>query len=277
MTLLGKIFTALIFVASLVTLTLAVMVGASHKSWKIQAIENKGKYEDLKVARDGAVQQREVLEKDIERERIARALALQQLQIKAEQRQAEVEQKEAQLAAETQKSQESLARLRDALARLQELEGQLKDLRSENIVLRTDLHEETTQVVTLTDANHQLDAKVMNMEERYGQLSNEIAMMEKVMTANGLDINSLTAHIPPAIDGRISKISPNIRGLVEINLGSDDGIRKGHEFDIYRGVNYLGRMKITETSPNHAVGQLIDELTRGPIKEDDRVTTKLRG
>lgn len=277
MTLLGKIFTALIFVASLVTLTLAVMVGASHKSWKVKAEENKDKYGALQIAREAAVQQREELEKSIEREKIARAMAIQQLQIKAEQRQAEVEQKETQLAAETQKSQESLARLRDALDRLQELETQLVDLRKENVSLRTNLHGEITEVVTLTDANHQLEAKILNMEERYGQLSNEIAMMNKVMNANGLDITSLTAHIPPPIDGRITRVSQTINGLVEISLGSDDGIRKGHEFDIYRDLEYLGRLKITETSTNHAIGELIEDLTRGPIKEDDRVTTKLRG
>lgn len=277
MTLLGKIFTALIFVASLVCLTIAVMVFASHKNWEQVAVENKQKYESLKRSLDAAREAKAALEKDIEKERVARAMAIAQLASKYEIRSEEVTQKEDELASQTQMAQNSLARMQDALARLRELESQLATARSTNTDLRTNLHETLTEVVALASDNQNMEAQLANQEERFGQMSNEIALMNKVMTANGLDKYFETWHIPPKVDGRITAVSQANQGLLEISLGSDDGIRVGHMLDIYRGPEYLGRVRIIETAPNQAVGELIENLTRGPIKEDDRVTTKLRG
>lgn len=68
-----------------------------------------------------------------------------------------------------------------------------------------------------------------------------------------------------------------IFGLIEISFGSYDGVCKGYEFDIYWGVEYFGCVKIIEIFLNYLVGELIDDLICGFIKEDDCVIIKFWG
>lgn len=274
MTLLGKIFTALIFITSIVCLTLAVIVGGTHQNWVQAANDARDKVSDLQQAVDAAKQEREDLENKIQRERVARAMVIQQLEVKKELNRRRLEEKEAELQAQTQISQEALSQLNTAEDRLKELDDQNENLKTENIALRTGLHDNITEVVTLTDQNHQLEAKLINQEERFAQITDELARASRVLTSNGLTTESLTDHIVPEVEGFITGVSQKFPGVIEINIGAQDGLRKGHEMEVVRDGEYLGRVKITQTSPNQAIGQLIDDLTRGPIKEGDRVTSK---
>ena len=60
--------------------------------------------------------------------------------------------------------------------------------------------------------------------------------------------------------------------LIEVSLGSDDGLKAGHVIQIFRGKTYLGQATIRKTSPDLAVGQL--SWPCGKIQKGDRVTTK---
>jgi len=66
---------------------------------------------------------------------------------------------------------------------------------------------------------------------------------------------------------------------VEISIGSDDGIREGHELEVYRASNnttaYLGRIVIRKTRPERAVGEILKDYIKGPIQANDRVFTKV--
>lgn len=283
MTLLGKIFTGLIFIASIILMSIAVMVAASHKNWKNAVIEPEtGLQARLNLEKDrNAVLQEEIEEKKnaLNRERTSRAAAISTLTTKTVLQSKQLEEKERELAAQTQLSQERLARMQQAEARLAEQDVSLKDARDQLQTVVNDLHYQMQMVVTLTDQNHQVEWSEQALKERAEQLANDVATLKKVMDAYGLDKNSLTAHIPPQIDGRVTAISNKgsfERKLVEINLGSDDGLREGHELDVFRNNQYLGRVVIREVSTNRAVAQIIPDLNRGSIKENDRVTTRFR-
>ena len=64
------------------------------------------------------------------------------------------------------------------------------------------------------------------------------------------------------------------RGMVKISVGKDDGLRKGHIMQVYRGDTYIGQIKIMEVGPDRAVGQLDKDLKRGQVRKGDHVTTK---
>jgi hypothetical protein len=71
--------------------------------------------------------------------------------------------------------------------------------------------------------------------------------------------------------------------LVEISLGSDMGLKKGHEMTVCRlGVNnpgqrpkFLCKIVIVNTTPDKAVGEVIESTRNGVIQKGDNVTTKL--
>jgi hypothetical protein len=64
------------------------------------------------------------------------------------------------------------------------------------------------------------------------------------------------------------------KDYLEISIGSDDGLRKGHKLEVYRGRSYLGRIEIREVAPDRAVAVILKDYRKGPIKKGDKVATK---
>ena len=64
-------------------------------------------------------------------------------------------------------------------------------------------------------------------------------------------------------------------GLVEVSLGSDDGLQAHQEALIYRGEKFIAKIEIVQTTPDKSVGKVIPSYKKGPIERDDRVVTKL--
>ncbi|MEL6895727.1 MAG: hypothetical protein AAFP90_06485, partial [Planctomycetota bacterium] len=60
---------------------------------------------------------------------------------------------------------------------------------------------------------------------------------------------------------------------VEVSVGEDEGIRRGHILNVSRGKNYLGRLLVTHIAPDHAVGQILKDYSRGAIRTGDYVYT----
>jgi hypothetical protein len=91
---------------------------------------------------------------------------------------------------------------------------------------------------------------------------------------------------PPRVEGIIEEVNAARRQgsseLVEISLGSDDGLKKGHEMTVYRSglkggqrPKFLGKIRIVDTKPDKAVGEVIEGTRNGVIQKGDNVTTKL--
>ena len=81
------------------------------------------------------------------------------------------------------------------------------------------------------------------------------------------------ANIPPVVDGVVTAVGAN--DLIEISIGSDDGIRQGHTLEVYRDASYLGRVVIQSTEPDRAVARVLKDFRKGIIRKGDRVATKL--
>ncbi len=92
---------------------------------------------------------------------------------------------------------------------------------------------------------------------------------------------------PPRVEGIIVDVKAARRQgsseLVEISLGSDMGLKKGHEMTVCRtGLNnpgqrpkFLAKIVIVNTTPDKAVGEVIESTRNGVIQKGDNVTTKL--
>ena len=282
MTLVGKIFTVLIFVMSIVFMSFAVMVFATHKNWKLYAdnaapkggekLGLKQQYEQLEILKKQADDNLNALKNDLANEQAARKQALAALQ-------SQLTQTLSKLAAQQQEYDRLLADNTTATTTAKEAQARLAALEAENLArreeLRTvqkDLDDKFAQVVKLTDDLNQAESLKALLDERNKEAAFQMAQMKMVMDRNGLTIDSLVSHIPPKVDAVVLEVSD--KDLVEISIGSDDGLKVGHSMEIYRGNTYLGRIVIRRTTGDRAVGQLVKELQRGQIKKGDRVTTK---
>jgi multidrug efflux pump subunit AcrA (membrane-fusion protein) len=279
MTLVGKIFTVLIFVMSIVFMSFSVMVFATHKNWKTHA-------DNADPAKPGLKQQLEKLRQT------ETDLKARQAELNAELAEEQAARRQALATLETQRAgaeaklnalqgeYDTLNASHSAATQVaQDAQTRLKAIESENTVLRTqlravqaDLDAKFLAVVDLTDKLNQAESLKSLLDERNKESAFQMAQMKMVMDANGLTVDSLVSHIPPKVEAVILEVSD--KDLVEISIGSDDGIKVGHSMEVYRGNTYLGRVVIRKTTGDRSVGQLLKELQRGQIKRGDRVTTK---
>ncbi len=293
MTLLGKIFTLLIFIMSLVFMTFSVMVYATHRNWKIAALNPppgedghnaaalngkaglKHQVEDKERTIEGLNAELQALISELERERVARRMAIQNLETKNLAVQDELDTERKQLEAKEAENSQLLEEAKTARDQLADLTKTVSDLEADIKEAREKRDSEFNRVVALNDKLHQNEGVRRRLEERRDQLALQITNLERVMRAHGLTVNTPTTNKPPALDGYVTQVSTKNASLLEISLGSDDGIRVGHELVVFRDKNYLGRIVIRKVDDNRAVAEVIKDTRRGSIRKNDNVTTRI--
>ena len=86
---------------------------------------------------------------------------------------------------------------------------------------------------------------------------------ERIIPGEG----KITEILPPRVPGNAD--------FVEISIGSDDGLLKGHQLDVVRGDKYLGKIRVVEATADKAVCEVVHKNKYGIIQRGDNVTTKL--
>lgn len=277
MNLLGKILTVLTLVMSISFMMIAVTVFATHRNWRDVVMDPttglKKQVEDLDRANK---QLREELQRKTDLlavEQAARQHALASLQ------------------ARLQNVNDEMARLNQQYAELQAQHGSLVESTDTNTLNQKAITEEVTGLrAILREAEQARDAKFMEVTElqnqilalegqrrllieRQEQLIEQVKRMSRVLARNDLDEFTPVSNKPPKVDGVVSLVGN--RNLIEITIGSDDGLRKGHTLEVFRDRSYLGRIRIEKTLPDKSVGRILPQYRKGTIKRGDRVATKL--
>jgi len=272
MTLIGKIFTVLIFIMSLLFMGFSINVYQTHVDLQTEAELAKTEANNLKDQIGTLETEKATVENSLKREQVARAYALAALETQVTAIETDLAQKE-----DIVKSTEARANdLADALRIAEETKAQLT---TEVAQLRSDINESQqrtdtffAQILTLTDEVNHLNSLKQQAVERESQLRNQVGRLASVVQSNGLDEFTDTADKPPSLDGRVIAVRSD---LLQISLGQDDGLRIGHQLDVYRGAVYLGRVQIRETQPSSAVCEIIPKFLKGQIRKDDNVVTNL--
>lgn len=280
MTLVGKIFTVLIFIMSLVFMSFAVMVFATHQNWRdlVKSTDSSKpgleRRLELKTAElTAAKAEHERTKQQLALEQASRRQALAALQTRLTTAEATVAQQEKELNDKTAALNLESEANKVAQTRLTQLEGEVATLRKETQLAQLDRDTQFSKVVELTDRLNQDEVKRQALEERSNQLNAQLAQMTMVMKAHGLDANSLVSNLEPInLNGIVLVVGD--KDLIEISVGKDDGLREGHIMEVYRGDTYIGQIKIMKVAPDRAVGQINKDLKRGQVKKGDHVTTK---
>ena len=282
MTLLGKIFTVLILIMSVLFMSFSIMVFATHQNWQ-KLVDNpspKGKEPlGLNQQIDNAELANGELEKKLKeaqlalkREQVARRFVLASLQAQLDLATKDQTTFEQQVRTMDVKTRNAQAAMKTAQTNNEGLVKEVANLREQVVSTQKSSDKYFASSLKLTDEINQLRGNETRLKEVQGQLVNQVGRMSNVLTKNGLTEFSDVTAIPPVIDGVVTQVSSDI---IQISIGWDDGLRKDHELDVYRGKSYLGRIKVRETRPNSAVGEIIPAYRKGTIKQGDRVATKI--
>ena len=286
MNLVGKIFVFLIFCMSVVFMSFAVMIYATHKNWRDEVLRQdvgprgekigwKKRLEDEKRKNVELQAQKENLQNQIATQEAAKRQEIAKLEAEYGRLQDENTQLKDTYVEKTRE-------LSDLLAKVQAQQDVLEALREENEQMRVDIattrgviDEQLEKYLIQTEQLHQAQGELKRLEERKGQLLEELALAERVLQANDLTKNTPVDDTPPPIDGVITavkRMKDNI--YVEVTVGSDDGIRQGNKMEVYRGGQYLGQIEIVRTAPDKSVGRIDRSRQQGEIRARDRVETR---
>ena len=272
MNLLGKIFTVIILLMSIVFLTVSVAVFQTHRVWRDIALKNKKEIENLQDRVKAYQTEIESGRDRLAHEQAARRYALAALQTKYEQVDARYQVREQEYGKLLQEAGQ-LSTVVAATA--QTLENTMKS----NEALRKNLQDAQlardtvfSSVVELTDAKNALEGTRQVLQERNDELTQMYTLAKGWLDRVGIDMHAPVDNSAPTVDGKV--VSIGAKNLMEISIGADDGLKRGHTLEVFRGNSYLGRVVVKETWPDRAVVEIIPEFRKGIIKVGDSVATK---
>lgn len=167
----------------------------------------------------------------------------------------------------------------EALARREESQNLRKINHDQALKLDANFEEKTK----LEDQAHSQMIDLAAFKAKNKELLVKISHYIQALESAGIssDVAELAAKSapPPRIEGIIEEVNASKRQgaseLVEISLGSDDGLKKGHEMTVSRGPKFLCKIRIVDTHPDKAVGEVIEGTRNGVVKKGDNVSTKL--
>lgn len=163
-------------------------------------------------------------------------------------------------------------------ARISELEAsrdKAKEQTEDAIRLKESAEEE--EAVVETELNN-IKGDIAEKEKTIQKQGRELTELRQIIEAarkRGLNLKSLYSKEKP-LDGFITAVSRKLP-LVMISLGSDDQVKKGYQFTVYRGNNYVGTVTIEDVYKDASAARVVKDKTRLVIQKGDSVTTRFGG
>ncbi|MDR0326875.1 MAG: hypothetical protein LBI05_01120 [Planctomycetaceae bacterium] len=276
MNLLGRLFIILIFIGSIGLASFSVVLYATHTNWKERsdklALELKGKTQELSNLQKLKADMETALNLEIERRRTSIQALTEKVALltedceKADEEKAELKKELAVQVAAVQASHETAESLR---IRFDGVSKAYYDAQNDWVEMNTNL-------ISKMDDLHALEIQITNYRATCAQLADDYRNVMEVLRINNLspDPALYTSHPPAGISGTVTEIRPG--GMVELSIGSDSGLVKGHQLDIVRNregrSSYIGKVEITNTATDRAVAKVMPEFRRGIVQLGDEVT-----
>jgi uncharacterized protein YlxW (UPF0749 family) len=270
---LGKIFVFGVFVMSLMLMSFAVAIYSSHVNWQEVAKKKQEDLDKLKAEETSLNQEITRLTANVATSEAARD------QVVAKFQQALIE-KDKELKTLKDARDDKLTEMQKKIADLATVEADLTRAREEVTKLQAEVREKQqkvdSQVTRAAEIAGQLHEKESFLEianERKSQLEKQVAQARLLLKQNGLSLDSLPKDRVPTMNGVVMAVSDD---AIEVSLGFDDGLQTGHQIEVYRNDEYLGRAIVKSVKPDRAVAVLVREYSRGIVQRGDKVTTRLK-
>lgn len=280
MNFLGKILIVLIFAMSLFFMAFSVMVSATHRNWKDE-VENpssglKAKLSAAEIRNSQLESERTELVNQLQLEKASRASTISALETRSDNLASQLQATTQQLNQLNAEKGEQIQIVDRAQLELSNLVKEVTDLRGQVTSAHQHRDQQFDKAVGLEDKLNSTIASLDRIQRRNEELSGRVAQMKQLLQKHDLDENAPLTDVPPRRDGVVRVVRENNR-WVEISLGTDEGLRPGHQLDVHRNDGtYLGRIEVRRSDPNRSVAEVLPELRNGIIRKGDRVITKVR-
>jgi len=274
---LGKWLTVFIAFAAFFMMCVAMMVYSTHKNWKTEADKLQTQLTAARAENDQLQNKFNSLDSQLKAEVEASQQDVRKLESERVQLLAQNTTIQKQLDDLLQEQRRNTAAVASTQSNNEELTKEVANLRTalrENQQKRDEAFAATQRA---TAELHQAQGKLTTLRARNEQLTQSDARKTSLLRDNNLDPNTPIENVVPQVRGVVSAMRRDATGqMIEVTIGADDGLRKGHTVEIFRGDRYLGKAEIIRTDPDRSVGRVIRRFQQGQIQEDDDVATKLR-
>lgn len=278
----GKILIVLQLVFSLCFMCFAGAAYTFHEGWKKKADTLQSKLGNTEQQLSEQQSQRQQESDNLKGELTAMTTRAQMAEAKVTGIETSLTQALGNLANAEQQRDRHLADLAIAQQEAQARIAETTDARSENLRLNDRVVDGISVRRTLEDDLLDRQGRIDEAVQRELQMVEELARLRGLLRTNKIDPNDAIVGPVPApvekITGLVTAAKKNesrSAELVEISIGSDDGIAKGMRLIVYRGAKYICEIEITEIYPDLSVGRVIESTRNGNIEREDNVTTKL--
>jgi hypothetical protein len=165
----------------------------------------------------------------------------------------------------------------------------LSDARDKAVQAQRDAEKARDEAVAARAA---AEGKAGELETKLHSTEGSVADLEKTTPSQKKEIETLNTELAslvaatgvkasdfvsmPQIEGRILDVATNIEpGLVAINKGEADGVKRGFTFEIYDGKTYKGQARVEYVHPNSCSALMIRPVAGQKIKQGDAAATRL--
>jgi hypothetical protein len=155
---------------------------------------------------------------------------------------------------------------------------QLEQSRTAKLEAEKDRDEHFKEVVRKTDELHQAVNDKEVLKKKAEDLAKDLARAKDALRYFNVPFTTdYRTTTPPDVDAVV--LAAPGAGLVEISLGSDAGLRKGHQLYIYRIAGgqstYVGRLEVVKTAADKSVCKVDSKSQNSNVTVGDRVRSKL--
>lgn len=134
----------------------------------------------------------------------------------------------------------------------------------------------------LTQDLYDLQRKFDTATQQNKDLRESLAVYRNFLNSRGLPSDPAQVRLAtgdavaaPDVEGQV--LTVNVRNdLVEISIGSDDGVVVGQEYFVYRSTEFIGKVKIVSAEADKAVGRVVSRYLGRKIAEGDNVAGQIR-
>jgi hypothetical protein len=139
---------------------------------------------------------------------------------------------------------------------------------------------------TTREAQSQRDSMRLDLEKSQGELHNlrvEYAQLDQVKESNDVLLERCrqllgpgfpTGPGAPTIDALVKAVDGKEK-LILISAGRDQKVELGHEFTVYRGNQFIGKVKVIKVFPDLAGAQVLFTKDGEEIQQGDRASTNI--
>ncbi len=281
MTNVGKIFTVVVFIMSIIYMGLGVLVLATHKNWRDVVIgdpadpSNPGIRKLLADAEGVNKQLRaeiEVLNGLIAQEQVSRRLVIGSLRMKLDVAEKAVGVANEQLAKLTSDQGLLVKQMETQQQNLDKFTNETMALRVAIQKAQTDRDDAFKGYVDTLEQFNQATGQLSILEERSKIMADELALRTEIMNKKQISLNERVEQLAQDVKGEVREISGD---KVVISVGFDDGVRIGQELEVFTKTAYRGKVRIIKVEPDKAVGEIIPEYTKGRMQRGDNVANKI--